>query len=55
LSVDFAGSVFEASLDFACEGWVAPVPVETLVLALLALMPEGGPALALLPGLLPGA
>jgi hypothetical protein len=50
LSVDFVGSAFEALPDFVCDGWVAPVLVAPLVLALLALMSEGGPALALLFG-----
>jgi hypothetical protein len=55
LSVDFAGSVFAAPLDFVWDGWVAPAPVGPLVLALLALLSEGGPALALLFGTLLGA
>jgi hypothetical protein len=53
LSVDFAGSVFAASPDFVRDGWVAPAPVGPPVLALLellALLSEGGPALALLFG-----
>ena len=52
LSVDFAGSVFGAPVDFAWDGWDAPELVGPLVLALLALRSEGGPALALSFGLL---
>jgi len=50
LSVDFEGSAFGAPVDFAWDGWVAPLPVGPLLLALLALLLEGGPALALLFG-----
>ncbi|MGO8914064.1 MAG: hypothetical protein ACLQDM_32755 [Bradyrhizobium sp.] len=47
LSVDFAGSAFA---DFAWDGGVAPVLVGPPALALLTLLSEGGPALALLLG-----
>jgi hypothetical protein len=47
LSVDFEGSAFGALVDFAWDGWVAPLPIGPLLLALLL---EGGPALALLFG-----
>ncbi|MGA9091616.1 MAG: hypothetical protein WB420_21190 [Bradyrhizobium sp.] len=47
LSVDFAGSAFGAPVDLAWDGWVAAVPVGPLLLALLS---DGGPALALLFG-----